>query len=41
MECRIYDISEINQEYRMTDANSKFSIKGYDDVILHTIPELI
>ncbi|MDG7055037.1 MAG: hypothetical protein LJD31_00565 [Wolbachia endosymbiont of Menacanthus eurysternus] len=41
MECRIYDTSEINQEYRITDANSKFSLLGYDDVILHTIPELI
>ncbi|MDG7056935.1 MAG: collagen-like protein [Wolbachia endosymbiont of Penenirmus auritus] len=41
MECRIYDTSEINQEYRITDANSKFSLPGYDDVILHTIPELI
>ncbi|MCM1001622.1 MAG: collagen-like protein, partial [Wolbachia endosymbiont of Melophagus ovinus] len=40
-ECRIYDTSEINQEYRITDANSKFSLPGHDDVILHTIPELI
>ncbi|WCR59559.1 MAG: hypothetical protein PG978_000995 [Wolbachia endosymbiont of Ctenocephalides felis wCfeF] len=41
IECRIYDTSEINQEYRITDANSKFSLTDYDDVILHTIPELI
>ncbi|MDG7053293.1 MAG: collagen-like protein [Wolbachia endosymbiont of Alcedoecus sp.] len=41
MECRIYDTSEINQEYKITDANSKFSLPAHDDVILHTIPELI
>lgn len=40
MECRIYNTSEINQEYRITDANSKFSLTGHD-VILHTILELV
>ncbi|MCA4775086.1 hypothetical protein IHO40_03085 [Wolbachia endosymbiont of Mansonella ozzardi] len=37
MKCHIYDASEVNQEYRITDANSKFSPTDYDDAILHTI----
>lgn len=39
--CRSYTSAEIDKEYQVTDADSEFYLTGHDNVIIHTIPELI
>ncbi|WCR58319.1 hypothetical protein [Wolbachia endosymbiont of Ctenocephalides felis wCfeJ] len=38
---QIYDPAEIDKEYKITDADNEFYLTKYNDMILHTIPELI
>jgi hypothetical protein len=39
--CRSYTSAEIDKEYQVTDADSEFYLTEHDNVIIHTIPELI
>ncbi|MDR1139679.1 MAG: hypothetical protein LBJ80_05425 [Rickettsiales bacterium] len=39
--CRSYTSAEIDKEYQVTDADSKFYLTEHDNVIIHIIPELI
>ncbi|WP_411131888.1 hypothetical protein [Wolbachia endosymbiont of Tettigetta isshikii] len=39
--CRSYASAEIDKEYQVTDADSEFYLTEHENVIIHTIPELI
>lgn len=41
MEYRVYDNSQIDQEYKVTGVNSEFFLIEDKDLTLHTIPELL
>ncbi|WCR58227.1 collagen-like protein [Wolbachia endosymbiont of Ctenocephalides felis wCfeJ] len=39
-QCRSYTSAEIDEKYQVTDADSEFYLTKYNDIAIHTIPEL-